>query len=200
MAFDDLSQASGPDEDLAPDDLGRLLAEGAAYLREVWPDLPRHAERLDELRTRLSAQRLRVAVLGLFKRGKSTFLNALLGHPLLPTGVVPLTAIPTFLHWSPHYALEARDLDGKPLETVPTGDRAEITAILKRLVTEEGNPHNRLRVGRVDVFGPAPILAHGIELIDTPGIGSTLRHNTDAALAVLPECDAAFFVLSADPL
>ena len=32
-------------------------------------------------------------------------------------------------------------------------------------------------------------------LIDTPGVGSTLRHNTDAAMQVLPECDAALFVL-----
>ena len=36
-------------------------------------------------------------------------------------------------------------------------------------------------------------------IIDTPGVGSTLPHNTEAALQVLPECDAAFFVVSADP-
>ena len=36
-------------------------------------------------------------------------------------------------------------------------------------------------------------------IIDTPGVGSTLLHNTETALQVLPECDAAFFVVSADP-
>ena len=36
-------------------------------------------------------------------------------------------------------------------------------------------------------------------IIDTPGVGSTLQHNTEAALQVLPECDAALFVISADP-
>ena len=36
-------------------------------------------------------------------------------------------------------------------------------------------------------------------LIDTPGIGSTLKHNTEAAFQVLPECDAVLFVVSADP-
>ena len=35
--------------------------------------------------------------------------------------------------------------------------------------------------------------------IDTPGVGSTLRHNTEAAIAVSPQCHAGFFVLSADP-
>lgn len=36
-------------------------------------------------------------------------------------------------------------------------------------------------------------------IIDTPGIGSTLRHNTEATLAFLPQCDAALFIVSADP-
>ena len=36
-------------------------------------------------------------------------------------------------------------------------------------------------------------------LIDTPGIGSTFRHNTEATVNFLPQCDAALFVVSADP-
>jgi hypothetical protein len=42
-------------------------------------------------------------------------------------------------------------------------------------------------------------LEQGIVLIDTPGVGSTFRHNTEKAEAVLPECDAALFVVSPDP-
>lgn len=36
-------------------------------------------------------------------------------------------------------------------------------------------------------------------MIDTPGIGSTRRHNTKTAEAVLPECDGALLVISVDP-
>jgi predicted GTPase len=36
-------------------------------------------------------------------------------------------------------------------------------------------------------------------LIDTPGIGSTHRHNTGMTLRFLPQCDAALFLVSADP-
>jgi hypothetical protein len=82
---------------------------------------------------------------------------------------------------------------------LPVSDMTEITSALFRLVTEEGNPNNQAKVARVDLELPAPILRSGIVLIDTPGIGSTLQHNTDAALRVLPECDAGFIVLSADP-
>jgi hypothetical protein len=46
---------------------------------------------------------------------------------------------------------------------------------------------------------PAPLLADGLVLIDTPGIGSAARHNSEAALAALPQCDAALVVLSPDP-
>jgi SpoVK/Ycf46/Vps4 family AAA+-type ATPase len=66
-------------------------------------------------------------------------------------------------------------------------------------VTETGNPKNRLGVSQVEIFHPAPILRHGVVLIDTPGIGSTLRHNTEATLNFLPQCDAAVFLVSADP-
>jgi hypothetical protein len=47
------------------------------------------AGRLHVLRDRLSRERLQLAVLGQFKRGKRTFINALLGANLLPTGVIP---------------------------------------------------------------------------------------------------------------
>ena len=53
--------------------------------------------KLDALQARMDEGLLRVAVLGQFKRGKSTLLNALLGAPLLPSGVIPVTAIPTFV-------------------------------------------------------------------------------------------------------
>jgi predicted GTPase len=151
------------------------------------------------LRRRLETQHLQLAVLGQFKRGKSTFINALLGDNLLPTGVIPLTAVPTFIAWRTeplivvHFKTESRTEEF----TVHTTD--EIRNLLFRFVAEEANPENRLGVDRVDLFYPANILADGTVMIDTPGVGSTLQHNTEAALQVLPECDAALFVISADP-
>jgi Dynamin family len=183
----------------AADQLLSVLESASDHLTGAWPAGSAHSLRLHQLAERLSTGRLRIAVLGQFKRGKSTFLNALLGCDLLPSGVVPLTAIPTFLRWGPENQAEVSYLDGRPRETKVANDLGEIAALLRRQVTEEGNPRNRAGVARVEVSLTAPILASGIELIDTPGIGSTLRHNTDAALEVLPECDAAFFVVSVDP-
>src|SRR5580704_6396651 len=44
---------------------------------------------------RVSDGRFYVACIGQFKRGKSSLLNALVGYQVLPTGVVPVTAVPT---------------------------------------------------------------------------------------------------------
>jgi hypothetical protein len=180
-------------------DLARLLAAASNDLQCLWPDRPMPAQQLGALAARLAEERLRVAVLGQFKRGKSTFLNALLGQAVLPTGVLPLTAVPAFLRNGADYQVEVHYLDGRTPERITAAEPETVRAALRRMVTEAGNPHNAAGIARVDVRLPAPFLAQGIELVDTPGIGSTLQRNTDAAFAVLPECDAAFFVVSVDP-
>ena len=142
---------------------------------------------------------MQLAVLGQFKRGKSTFINALLGDDVLPTGVIPLTAVATFIAWRREPLVVVHFKGEAPNEEFAVHTADEIRNILFRFVAEEANPENRLGVERVDLLYPPDILADGTVIIDTPGVGSTLRHNTEAALQVLPECDAAFFVVSADP-
>ena len=80
-----------------PSSLGALLAEAAASLPDPTPAQRDILAKLAGTEARIVEGRLRVAVLGQFKRGKSTLLNALLGTPLLPTGITPVTAIPTFI-------------------------------------------------------------------------------------------------------
>jgi len=156
-------------------------------------------ERANSLRDRLEHQRFQLAVLGQFKRGKSTFINALLGAALLPIAVVPLTAVPVFISWGPRPLARVRVSDQHVDEELTTDSTDAISRFLFKYISEEANPKNKLGVARVDLFYPSPILADGIVLIDTPGVGSTFRHNTEAALGVLPECDAALFVISVDP-
>jgi GTP-binding protein EngB required for normal cell division len=181
------------------DSLRMTLTEIGACLQDAWPEGCSALNALQRLDERLRMHRLQVAVLGQFKRGKSTFINALLGAVLLPSAVVPATAIPTFIAWGPVLLIRATYLDGRPDEESHPATPFEAQEALRQWVTEGGNPENRRRIARVDVQLPADILRDGMVVIDTPGIGSTFRHNTDSALQALPECDAAVFVLSADP-
>ena len=146
---------------------------------------------LAALRGRLAEQRLRVLVAGEAKRGKSTLVNALLGRSLLPMGVTPLTALATTVRYGPDEQVGAILRDGRA-ESFPL-------SALDDLVTERGNPGNRRGLASVTVVADAPVLAQGVELVDTPGTGSVYAHNTTEAEAALPTMDAAVFVLTGDP-
>lgn len=159
----------------------------------------RRGRRLASLRQRLQARQFRLAVLGQFKRGKSTLINALLGASFLPVGVLPLTAVPIYISWSAQARTRAAFGDGDRWEETLVTDPAAIRAFITVFASEEANPKNERNVARVDLHVPSPLLAGGIVLVDTPGIGSTLQHNTDTALSALSDCDAALFVASVDP-
>ena len=172
-----------------PDVIAVLKGAGEAYQDFI--------KELEELHNRLNQGTFHFAVLGQFKRGKSTFINALLGEKLLPTSILPLTAIPTFIRYGDHYRLRVNFL--KKTEDFSISSPEELSDKLNLYVTEKNNPENKLGVLGVDVFVPARILKAGLVLIDTPGVGSTFLHNTDTTLKTLPKIDAAFFVVSVDP-
>jgi GTP-binding protein EngB required for normal cell division len=151
----------------------------------------RDREQLAALLDRLDAARLRVLVVGEAKRGKSTLVNALLGRAVLPSGVTPLTAVTTTVRYGDDERAEVRFLDGH--------DEKYPLSALEDLVTERGNPGNRRRIGGVTVYVGTPVLADGVELVDTPGTGSVFEWDTRAAHEALRSMDAAVFVLTADP-
>jgi GTPase SAR1 family protein len=139
---------------------------------------------------KLAEERFNVVVVGEFKRGKTTFVNALLGAEILPTAVAPLASIITALVWGREIRAEVAFQDGR----VEAVDHRELDG----LITERGNPGNRLGVDRATVSYPSDYLRGGVLLVDTPGVGSVYGHNTDAVYAFVPEADAAIFLTSAD--
>lgn len=179
-------------------DLLAILQQASDCLASLEPRQGCAHQKLEDLKKRLLQERFHLAILGQFKRGKSTLLNALLGAELLPTAVLPLTAIPTFLLWGPETRSRVIYQKG-PSEEVSFPHIDDLASFLSQLVTETGNPHNHKGISAVEVYYPSPLLREGVVLIDTPGIGSTFRHNTEVTLNFLPQCDAALFLVSADP-
>lgn len=180
-------------------DLSVLIKRTLALLDILGKDFSSHRQKIAGLQERLANERFHLAVLGQFKRGKSTLLNALLGAELLPSSVVPLTSIPTFISWGSEIKALVRYLDSRPCEEFSVGSAEEARFFIAQYVTEDNNPNNRKNVSQVEVSYPSDLLQKGVVLIDTPGIGSTLKHNTEATLNFLPQCDAALFLISADP-
>lgn len=129
-----------------------------------------------------------VAVLGQFKAGKSSFLNALIGGDVVPVDVLPSTAVVTRIGYGPRGRVTVHGLAGEPFE-VPLARLAEF-------VTERGNPANEKRVAVVDVELPALASYEGIRFVDTPGLGSVFAHNTRVSKEWMPRVGAALVAVS----
>ena len=157
-----------------------------------------YGAQIAELRQRLAGGRMHLAVLGQFNRGKSTFINALLGLDILPVSVLPLTTVATIIKYGAEESVTIEFLDRK-LPIVARKTRAELRQVLEQYVTEDKNPVNQYNVKEAVVTCASPLLENGTVVLDTPGFGSTHVHNTKTTLDLLADCDAALFMLSADP-
>ncbi len=149
------------------------------------------AEEARELAARVSEGRFYVACVGQFKRGKSSLLNALVNHPVVPTGYVPVTAVPTVIRYGDQLRARVRMRDGT-WQDIAMAD-------LKEYVTEELNPENKKGVEGAEVFVPSSLLSSGMCFVDTPGLGSVFTGNTATTQAFIPHIDAALVVVGADP-
>ncbi len=145
---------------------------------------------IQTLRQRLESNVFNLVVMGEFKRGKSSVINALIGESVLPVGVIPLTAIATILEYGDTPVVQVLFQDG-------TKKQAKVQALWD-FATEKGNPDNKKGVSEVHISWPSPWLKSGIRLIDTPGIGSVHQHNSDVTYGMLPRADAVLLILSVD--
>ena len=144
----------------------------------------------EDLKEKVRSNAFNLVVVGQFKRGKTSLINALLGAEILPVAVVPLTSIVTIMTWGEALRIKVYFNDGKVAEIKSES--------LVEYVTEKGNPKNMKDVHEVILTYPSPYLKDGVRLIDTPGVGSIYQHNTDVAYQYLPKSDAALFLLSVD--
>ncbi|NJK47213.1 dynamin [Candidatus Gracilibacteria bacterium] len=140
----------------------------------------------------------RLMVLGDMKRGKSTFLNALIGERLLPSDVNPCTAILTVLRYGSSKKVIIYFNDGTPPEEI------DFDTFKKRFTI---NPNEAKKLERekklafptIDcavVEYPLSLLEKGVEIVDTPGLNDTEARN-EISLNYINNCHAILFVLSA---
>ena len=132
--------------------------------------------------------RLSVAVLGQFKAGKSSLLNSLLGEDVLPVQAIPATAAVTEVRFGADPGVTVTRTGGTQL-AVDTSDLAS-------WVTEEGNPGNVKGVDRATIDSPALADLDRLILVDTPGTGSSIKHNTRTSVDWLPRVQAAVVAIA----
>lgn len=135
-------------------------------------------------------QLIDVAILGQFKSGKSSFLNSLIGKPILPVGVIPVTTTITRVQYGKRERAIVRHFDGQQTEV-------DIGAI-EDFTSEAKNPANQKNVEVVDLELPSLERYAGLRLVDTPGLGSIFKSHIETSENWLPEVGTALLAISSD--
>lgn len=160
-------------------------------------DRPEFASRLAALRRRLRSSSCTVLVVGEFKKGKSTLINALVHAQVCPVDDDIATAKPVAVRHSPDPTAEIV-LYPDAGDDQAVGERRPIPfELLSAYATETAGAPDVDRVERVVIGLPRNLLEGGLVLVDTPGVGGLGSPHTAATVAALPSADAVLFVTDA---
>ncbi len=147
------------------------------------------AKEVSELLSKLENKDITVSIIGQFKRGKSTLANAILEDEILPVGIVPITSAVTKVV----YGKRAAEVHFQNGVVEPIAFER-----LSEFISEQENADNRLGVDSVVLHTPSKFLKNGLTFVDTPGVGSFHKNNTEVAYQYMKESDAVIFLLSVD--
>ncbi|WP_067845590.1 dynamin family protein [Nocardia lijiangensis] len=149
--------------------------------------------RLETAADRVRDPRRRIVIAGQLGQGKSRFVNALLNVDICPVGDDATTAVPATLAngEQAHAELLLTDPYGGGETRIPVPIE-QLPAIDARTPLAEGR-----RVLRVEIQLPNPLLADGIVLIDTPGVGGHGTAGATTVLGIVPAADAVFVLSDA---
>lgn len=153
-------------------------------------ELEGNVRSIDEILERLSNDSFSVAIVGEFKRGKSTVINALLGKSILPVDVLPTTATLNKITYSvtPFVKIEYKDGREEKIEIDQLNDY--VTKL-----TKESEAVAKT-VKEAVVYYPINYCKNGVTIIDTPGLNDD-EAMTEVTMSVLPQIDAALMVIMA---
>ncbi|MFD0694752.1 dynamin family protein [Paenibacillus sp. GCM10027628] len=140
-----------------------------------------NASKLGQLLDKISLGRMNIAFCGHFSAGKSTLINQLCGHPLLPSSPIPTSAnIVSIRNGEPGAHVTHRDKATK--QTIPL-EELEAYAV------------NGTDIESVEITYPIPFLAENAALLDTPGIDSTDDAHHQSTESALHLADVVFYVM-----
>jgi hypothetical protein len=166
-------------------DLG--LKACVAYGRE---DL---GQRLAKVRRELDDPGIHIVVAGEFKKGKSSLVNALVGAGVCPVDDDVATAIPTYIRYGQEVGA-----DLLYAEDPVRREKIAIEDVRRHVVVEpdmfgvsKANPTG------VEVRLPRTMLASGMVIVDTPGVGGLGSAHAAASLGAISMADAVLFVTDA---
>ena len=132
-----------------------------------------------------------ILVLGEFKRGKSTFINALLGQSLLPMNVLPETATINAIMYNDEPKLNVVFNDGREVTGEVTYEY--LNQFSARQENSQVNEIKYIKIGY-----PLELLHNRIVLVDTPGVSDINEQRCEVTYQFIPKANAVIFLLDAN--
>ncbi len=145
---------------------------------------------IDKIQQAISSQQYRVAVIGEFKRGKSSLVNAIIGAEVLPTDILPMTAAVTRVTFGSERKILIRYKDGH------TEEQTVEQLVEYATKYDEEKARRAATISEIEVTYPSVFCQNHIDIIDTPGLNDN-ETMTEVTLSVLGDVDAAIIVISA---
>lgn len=158
-------------------------------------ELPKPPETLSWIQKKLEDNSYLLLVTGEAKRGKSTFVNALIGREILPTDVDIATCQAFRVSNAPHEAFSLRFEDGSRQEIAVT-DLPRYGS--QGVVDAKGDLRLDQKIRWIEIDLPAKFLPAGLSVLDTPGLGSLYAAHAQITLRFIPLADAVIFVLDSE--
>lgn len=186
-------------------------------------NMPNETEKCATLSKRLREDTFKVVIMGRFKVGKSTFINALLGNgEILPAKATPCTAIINEVKYSkderyaiihfkhpiptpmpklaPKVKAYIEKFAGKPVNPIKIKPE-DINQFV--VINDEAEDQKEGTVQapfeRAEIFWDLPLCEQGVEIIDTPGLEENIAR-TIVTKSYLSQADAIVFVLDCNAL
>ena len=148
-------------------------------------------QNMSDLQSDIAKDFYTVVVLGEFKRGKSTFVNALLGTRLLPMDVLPETATINAIMYSETPKLSVLYRDGNEVKGAVTYD------YMKQFSANDGNSALK-NISYIKIGYPCELLKNRIVLVDTPGVSDLNEQRAEITYRFVPKANAVLFLLDAN--
>jgi len=140
---------------------------------------------------KIQKNQFNLVTLGQLKRGKSTFINSIIGKPICYTDILPTSSSIIEIKNSLNGDEAIIHFNDNTTKKVPIDE-------LHNYTTDQFNPNNEKKVSKAEVYLQSEYLSGGMTLVDTPGEGSLDETHNEIAYDYLPKADAAIFLITSD--
>lgn len=174
------------------------------------------ADKIDENTTKeninkslevLRKDNFNMVVVGEFSRGKSTFINALLGERVLPSATKPTTTVINKISYSSEEKYTIYFRDNREPKSISKEQFKDIVARVEPDFDDEDeikeyNENLKLlgEIAYVNINYNSEICHEGIDIVDTPGTNDLDQAREEITFEFIPKSDVAILLLSANQI